>query len=389
MIAPNSGESPDEYVFYCLFCEKVTTFRIDQSDLFEGHMKRVHKVVTNVDTAIKVNFLKKEKKNKIVDLARAVAKKGQKFLCGLCSDSAEFVLDEIKTFRSHMEISHDIYFEIGTFLALNLTIQNDKSETKSFVKTLGTVIFSILQDAKLEGDIVDQIHGNTSVDESDVTPESEHKDIPKVEDDYHTDLTVEANTVRRERGIRKKQIIVKRYNYNSCSVSKEGTFENKFNQYKCSYCSFVATNLQHNLKSQIRIHMKKMHYVCTVCEVKFSSGKELNVHFDSDHKTDGKQVKCSIGGCTSQLTYDAMIIHVQAAHKGEVFLCNLSVLNLSNNETETCGKKYAHLSSFNRHKEESHIKEAARIKPKVTCTLCGILLKAKSLRNLIELAHGK
>ena len=212
MIAPNSGESPDENVFYCLFCEKVTTFRIDQSDRFEGHMKRVHKVVTNLDTAIKVNFLKKERKNKIVDMARAVAKKGEKFPCGLCSESVGFVLDEIKTFRSHMEISHDIYFEIGTFLALNLTIQNNKSETKSFVKTLGTVIFSILQDVKLEGGIVDQFHGNTSDDKSelqnsDVTAESEHKDIPQIEDENHTDLTDEAN-----KGIRNKQIITKRFN---------------------------------------------------------------------------------------------------------------------------------------------------------------------------------
>ena len=113
MIAPDTGESPDEDVFYCLFCEKVTTFRNENYDRFEGHMKNVHMVVTNLDTATKVNFLKKEKKNIIVDQAKAVAKKGETFFCGLCSDSSEFELGETKTFKSHMEVAHNIFFEIG------------------------------------------------------------------------------------------------------------------------------------------------------------------------------------------------------------------------------------------------------------------------------------
>ena len=406
MIAPNTGESPDEVFFYCLFCEKVSTFRREHYDRFEGHMKSVHKVVTNLETATKVNFLNKENKNIIVDQAKAVAKKGDTFSCGLCSDSIEFVLGETKSFKSHMEISHNIYFEIGTFLALNFYILNYKSAAQSNSKDLGNAIIPIPQNVNLEGCIVDQMHEKTSKEKLELqyaedTPESTDKDNLEIEDKYNTDLTDEANQPSKlQKRKRNKQTIVKRFDYNSIILSKGGTFDNKYNQYKCMYCSFVAmkgpqkTTTKSNtnncfLKYQIRTHMRKLHYVCTVCEVKLSSGKELNVHYDTDHKTDGKKVKCSIGGCTSQLTFTAMITHVQAAHNGDVFLCNLSVMNLSNNETETCGKKYPYLSSLDRHKEQPHIKQTKKLRPKVTCNFCGLLLKSLSLTSHIRLVHGE
>ena len=399
MITPNIGESPDENVFYCLFCEKVTTFKSENYERFEGHMKSVHMVVTNLDTAAKVNFLKKEKKDMIVDQAKAVAKKGETFFCGLCSDCSEFVLGKTNKFKAHMEVAHNIFFDIGTFLALNLTILNNRFESKNFAKDPGSV--SIPQNADMEVSGVDQIYGNTSINNSEiqkneVTPEGEDKDVKQIENIYHTDQTHEAiEASKLPRKNRNKEGIVKRYNYNSIGLSQDGIFEHKYNDYECQYCSFVPnkvplekTTKSHTNEAQIRVHMRRLHYVCTICGEKLSSEKELNIHYESDHKADGKQVKCSIGGCTSQLTYRSMLTHVQAAHKGDVFLCNLSVMNMSNNETKNCGKKYPRLSSLNAHKNQPHIIQAKKVKPKVECTFCGKLITASSLRPHIKLIHG-
>ena len=72
------------------------------------------------------------------------------------------MLGETKTFKAHMEIAHNIFFNIGSFLALNLTILNNQSVSKILAKDPGKFSVSIPQDADLKVSRVDQICGMSS-----------------------------------------------------------------------------------------------------------------------------------------------------------------------------------------------------------------------------------
>ena len=161
----------------------------------------------------------------------------------------------------------------------------------------------------------------------------------------------------------------------------------------CNLCTY--TTLSARPMQKILRHKTKIHNVCKVCETKFEKRKELTMHFHFIHWVGDTNVKCAIDGCTKVTREKDVHLHVQRHHKSKVlFKCEET--GVVDGKKYKCDKEYTNSFDLQKHKEKGHIVFKSRTcKPKilketfsVPCTICGIMVKERSMSSHIERIRG-
>ena len=142
---------------------------------------------------------------------------------------------------------------------------------------------------------------------------------------------------------------------------------------RCKMCKYDTKSL--SCQRHLRVHMKKVHFSCVICEILFENSQELNTHFKLTHKTSDNRVICHINGClqTNQ-TVMHLYNHLNSVHKGVWYNC------------DQCNIRFNNESNLKRHKNVKHIKIPPK---KIKCSLCDIEVQKRSLLNHMQNIHGE
>ena len=119
--------------FNCIFCEKVISFNIEANEEYESHLKNTHEVHYDHNILNLVNFMDTDEKTDFIETTKKVVKKGDPFLCGLCFDKPTFVVGQFLKFKEHLNLKHNISYEVGLLIAVNLINTEFKTQLINIV----------------------------------------------------------------------------------------------------------------------------------------------------------------------------------------------------------------------------------------------------------------
>ena len=164
--------------FYCVFCKDISSFRIDEIYEYENHLNIIHTVSYDHDILKLVNFIDKEKKSNVIYQAKKFVRRGNSFECKLCKEDTAFTIGNIKQIKEHLNSFHNIFYEIGFVLAINLV---NKSFKELLLRSSNQYIYNIKQDNRLNKpkNLESELHADSELPNLNDNKEKQyHENIP-------------------------------------------------------------------------------------------------------------------------------------------------------------------------------------------------------------------
>ena len=250
MSRAGQGELCDRTLLYCIFCKDISTFKIEEHKEYKTHLEKGHKVGGELMNLVAINFLGKNVKAELIEQAKNNTKKGDLFNCGLCFN-VSFVVGEFFHYKKHLETKHNISYEFGTLLAMNLSPKDVKAQLffdakEDFIRFMEQPIVVTKENNK--SNFLENTKDLIFTNQKNNCSSTKHdKDIESVNVDEYTFVSFQENVketkvenVFEELDNHQKQQPEKPKT--KLKPPKEEVPVSSQNQLSCLYCSFVPKN---------------------------------------------------------------------------------------------------------------------------------------------------
>ena len=182
----------------------------------------------------------------------------------------------------------------------------------------------------------------------------------------------------------------------------------------CEFCSF-APIMNNDQERTLRLHKRKVHFVCIICENKSLSKIELSSHYSKQHQQEEGYLRCNIDGCLFRAKIEVnevknkrnrhrrlpsyLFVHMKTIHNGVYVRCDQcdskhrdtyklkkhkaihhSDLPRPTNECKTCGKQIL-LSHMIKHNK------IHGVRPSLFCSQCKFTTKDRYYMTDHERSH--